>query len=156
MRVLDNRDLNVEDIYCIEILTALKWIETSGNEVSASTIYTCWMHCFNSGMQPIEELQVERNFIEKCFQRSGRIDIDDLLNPTGEVDVLEQVSNDCLTMNTVASNNHAAELGDIEPYIAPMPVECKLKALQKACKVQEGAELMSNHVEDISGSAQRL
>lgn len=114
MRVLENIDQNVEDIYRKEILTALNWRTTSCSELSEATIYKYWTHCFNSATKEIEELHLVQNVIEKSVQPVGWLDIDDLRNPIDEDDVHEQVSDDCLTMAIVESINPAAELDDIE------------------------------------------
>lgn len=129
-RALENSDVNVKNIYKVDVLTAMRWFKRAWLELPAAVIHNCWRH---TGLIGGEDGNIEGEFqhesalmtelakaVDDLVPSRVRMSIADLLHPEGEDDVLQEPSDDALvdsileTSNMAGHNRDAAEDSDDE------------------------------------------
>ena len=91
-RAVDLADENIEDIYKVDILKAMKWIKRIWEDLPAAVIRNCWMHTGLFLRESSEDVAIgERvldmeisNNIQILVPERASMSVADLLNLVGE------------------------------------------------------------------------
>lgn len=101
-RVLDLVDIDPTKLYKLDQLTSMAWIRTLWNEMTSTTIKNCWRHTGllrpnASSITSVSTLQNSNtididNSIAFVVPRTRRMSIVQFLNPEGEDDLFQEVT----------------------------------------------------------------
>ena len=127
-RALENIDMDVRDIYKVDLLVAMRWFKRAWMELPASSIENCWKHTGlpDSAQVPSEAAdasltaKLQRNTVG-LVPMERRIAIAGLLNPPGSDDFHQPSTDDGLTDLIVG--DHRDDLcshGEGDDYVVPL------------------------------------
>lgn len=129
-RAIDLVDEGISDIYRVDVLSAMLALQRIWKELPPSVMKNCWEHTglCNSTYRITEDLHASnaphRIGVESCVARlvptHARIEISQLLNPEGENECVEEISDNSMVERVVVSND-PTELSDDDDEVIPLP-----------------------------------
>lgn len=116
-RALENMEVQTEDVYKVDILTAMTWFKSAWHELPCEVIKNCWHHAgliIKPGMiagEKSAEVQESESLIavelqghvQNLLPPSSRIDTEAVVSPEGENDgIVEELTDEIMVENALA------------------------------------------------------